>query len=335
MSVLLKQSFRLAPGADPEPIEEGIPFHEDGGDFETDLVAYKPLVDVVLAGRVHVPRGRPARFLDAQVRVGGGAHVVRVFGRRVARAKGRTVIFTDPEPFESAPIDVTHAYGGLDVWTLPQPATFVPNPHGRGFLLEGGDPDMLEVELPLLEDPQRPLRPETLLQGRVPDWRKSPVPAWFGPCPRDAWPRAAMAGMSPEQATDFEVQRRKRMQAMPEIGTAPGSLPPGSPPLLNPEFFQVAAPGLRVPGLVGGELCTLVYFHPDHPSWEFRLPTAEHRAWIGSGKDYTSMPMFVQTVEIRPDEGLLAMTWRGSAYFAGVGALADFEALEFGVEGMP
>lgn len=338
MSVLCKKTFDLVPGREPVPSEAPIEFHEEGGDFETDLVAFKPLTDIILVGKVHVPRGRSARFLDAEVRIGNRTRVVRVFGPRTAEIGkssilGRqTVRFTDPTPFESAPLDVGHAYGGVDAHSHPDPVVCRHNPHGTGFALKAGDLPR-EIPLPLLENPLRLLEPESFLAGERPDWNKVPRPAYFGFCPANSWPRSEMAGMAPEHAVDLEVQRRKAVQSMSQVGAGPGTIPPAAPPILNPEFHQRAAPGLRFSYLSGREAMVLKHFHPDHPQWTFELPGEKPTAWIGTGKETSTMDMVLQTVEIRPDEGRMALVWRGSVFYGGAAALSEFEALEFGIQG--
>jgi hypothetical protein len=333
LSILGKETFDLLPGQELTPSEIQEPLRDRDDVLESELVAYKPLTDVVLLGNVHAPRGKKARFMDFGIAVGGTVAMVRVFGKRLADLSNGQVRFTDPDPFETMPIDLSHAYGGVDATSQPGTVmAYPPNPHGRGFLVQRGEQTPQVVELPNLEDPRHPLTPETFFVGSFERWRQAPPPGAFGTFPKDTHPRRTLAGMPPDQAADAEVERRKRIQAMPEIGTGPRSHPPSASPILNPEYHQVAPPALRFPFLFGNETIVLQYFHPDNPRWEFRLPGGEpRRAWIDTGNGAETLGMVLHSVEIRPDDRKLCLVWRASAYYGGPEAMRNFTRLDFGI----
>ncbi|MBK9577376.1 MAG: DUF2169 domain-containing protein [Fibrobacterota bacterium] len=332
LSVLGKETFDLVPGEELTYADEEIPFRESDDDLESDLVAFKPMTDILLTGSVFSPRGKQALHMNVGITVNGVIYGVRVFGNRKAVVSGNSVRFSEPEPFESIPIELSRCYGGIDSTTRPQePLSFQPNPQGTGFLVSGTD-SVMELRLPNFENPNKVLTPESFLVKSFEKWREAPMPASLGPLPRDSWPRCSLAGMSPDQAADQEVERRKRIQAMPEIGAGPGTYPPAPPPILNPEYHQSAPRGLQFPILSGSEAITLHYFHPDHPSWQFQLPGGPPTAWLDTGRGADSMRMSLQTVEIRPDLGKIALTWRGSVYYGGPEAMRNFTRLDYGID---
>jgi hypothetical protein len=332
LSVLGKETFEIAPGEAPWFAEEEISFRESDEDLETDLVAFKPMTDLLLTGSVFAPRGKKAFHMDAGIAVGRCLCAVRVFGDRRAAVLGNSVRFSEAESFESMPVSLSRCYGGVDTLVRPgEPFAYPPNPHGTGFLVAGTQ-EVTEIVLPNFEDPSRLLAPDTFLLREFARWPQAPLPASLAPLPRDTHPRRTFAGVSPDQAADQEVERRKRIQSMPEVGAGNGTFPPAPPAILNPEYHQAAPPGLRFPLLSGSETINLQYFHPDHPRWDIALPGGSPVAWIDTGHGPESVRMVVQTVELRLDLGKLALTWRGSLYYGGPAAMANFTRLEYGIE---
>lgn len=70
---------------------------------ESDLIAFKPNIDVIVHGKAWASRGKPGRFFDLNLNVAGAQRALRVFGDRRVRLKTFGFEFTDPEPIESMP----------------------------------------------------------------------------------------------------------------------------------------------------------------------------------------------------------------------------------------
>ena len=106
--------------------------------------------EYLVRGKAFAPGGRAAQC-DVGVRVGGLAKTMRVFGPRLW-INGRA---SEPLPFDSVPLDWSHAYGGAD---------HVPNPQGMGRAPE--DRDGLRVHLlPQVELIGSPsLRPSAMIE---------------------------------------------------------------------------------------------------------------------------------------------------------------------------
>lgn len=166
LSVLGKRTYRFAPGKTAWIDEEQIDFVEadsfwnepghparDALRVESDLVAYKPMTDVILIGKAHVPGGKKAAHLDVGIQVGNGRKIARVFGDRKAYVTATGIGFSDPAPFSEMPLDDSRAYGGRDAKSDPgTPYSYLKNPVGRGFTVKDHPQAVQDLALPNLED---------------------------------------------------------------------------------------------------------------------------------------------------------------------------------------
>jgi hypothetical protein len=345
LSILCKRTYRFAHGmmAEPDP-EKQIPFHEkdeylDEGDplknatrAEAEIVAYKPLVDVILHASAHAPKGQKAVSLDAGLMIGAYRKLTRVFGDRKVVVQGVGIAFSAPEPFESMRLDYSRAYGGKDGRSLPGVEYSYPrNPIGKGFAIKE-DPALIQgLPLPNLEDPNHPLTPAHLVLDKYENWPRQPEPCAFGYAPRNAFPRLQQSGLSKPDQIEAEADRRMRMQDLPEIGVPGQSEPPSSMPLLNPEFFNGAPPGLKLPYLKGDETVKLRYLDPEHPAFEFRLNPERPRLALDVGEGRVEMPTALQTLEIYKATNQYTAVWRGSVKYRGPESLKLFTKFEYGV----
>ncbi|MEO7425550.1 MAG: DUF2169 domain-containing protein [Fibrobacteria bacterium] len=345
LSVLCKRTYVFANGKVAEPdASSQIPFHDidaflDEGDplknapkAEAEGIAYKPLTDVILHASAYAPRGNQANHLDVGIMVGGYRKIVRVFGNRKVVVQGMGFTFSPPEPFASMRLDYSRAYGGKDAKSLPGVEyAYAKNPLGKGFMVKN-DPALLQgMALPNLEDPNRLLTPDTLVLGKYENWGRQPDPCSFGYAPRNAFPRLAQAGLSHPDRIDAEADRRMRLQDMAEIGAAGQREPPAPMPLLNPEFFNGAPPGLKLPYLKGDETIKLRYLDPDHPAFEFKLNPEKPSPCLDVGEGRMALPATLQTLEIYKATNQYTVVWRGSVKYQGPQSLKLFTKFEFGV----
>ena len=345
LSLLCKRTYRFANGhtAEPDP-DKQIPFHEkdeflDEGDplknaarAEAEIIAYKPLTDVIVHASAHAPKGQRAAFLDVGIMVGPYRKLLRVYGDRKVVVQGMGAVFSAPEPFESMRLDYARAYGGKDGRSLPGVEYSYPrNPVGKGFLIKN-EPALLQgLALPNLEDPNRLLTPANLVLGKYEQWPKQPEPCAFGYAPRNAFPRLQQSGLAKPDQIDAEADRRMRLQDLPEIGVPGHSEPPASMPLLNPEFFNGAPPGLKLPYLKGDETVKLRYLDPDHPAFEFRLNPEQPRLVMDVGEGRMELPATLLTLEIYKATNQYTAVWRGSVKYRGPESLKLFTKFEYGV----
>lgn len=347
LSVLGKMTYRFANGKAAWPDEdEQIPFVEadeywgkgnpqtDAVRLESDLVAFKPMTDVILIGKARPPMGRKATFLDTGVQVGPARKIVRVFGNRKAYVTATGIDFTQPEPFTEMPLDYSLAYGGKDekseegvLYAYPK------NPLGKGFVIKGIPNAVQDLALPNLEDPQKLLAPANIALGRFDKWKVYPDPMAFGYSSKSFHPRYTLAGLPPEHWAQAEADRQAGLKMAKEAGTKPSTTPQQVPPMLNPQFFNGASKDLAVPHLRGDETVKLAHLDPDHPQFSFTLPGTRPKAWLDVGQGAEEMPMALHTAVIYKETNQLTLVWRGCAYYGGVEAMKEFSSFDFGVKG--
>ncbi|WCM89475.1 DUF2169 family type VI secretion system accessory protein [Acidovorax sp. NCPPB 3576] len=275
---------RVAPHGTGLPILRGDQFFDAQGmegvvRFESDLVPFKPRVDVIVNAVAYAPGGKPVAAFDAGVTVGREARVVRVFGERVWRKRlGLFPVAVEQAPALHVPVAYHLAYGGQD----PADAqAFAPaNPTGLGFSA-GLPPDGLP--LPRIE------WPDELIHAAS----DTPSPAGFGCFGRTWLPRRKLLGSyGPAE-----------WQVPGIVGRMPQSFDPAAWNCAHPRMqFSPAQvkPGTSI---------QWVHLSAQGPS-QITLPDIRpHVSWTADGKSHTVSPHF-DTVTIEPEHGHFALTWR-------------------------
>jgi hypothetical protein len=348
LSVLGKRTYRIANGKTAWYDEDGqAPFLEkdeywgklgpqaDAVKCESDLVAFKPMTDIIYIGSAHAPKGKKVVALNAGIQVGPHAKVLRVIGDRKVQVTGTGMSFGEPEAFAAMPLHYGRAYGGKDDQSDPGVAYAYPkNPVGRGFIVKDNPKALQALELPNLEDPKLLLTPANLVLQRFDRWPGYPEPAALGPTARHFHPRYTLAGLPPDERQKAEIDRQRAMRKMPEIGTSGSTQPPSPVPILNPQFYNGAGPGLCVPFLAGNEAVKLANLDPDFPRFAFTLPGERPSAWLDVGEGPEPMAMVLHTLTVEKETNRCHAVWRGCAYYRGPESMSDFTCLEYGVEDM-
>ncbi len=345
LSILCKRTYKFAHGKVAVPdAEKQIPFHEkdeflDEGDplknaprCEGEVIAFKPLTDVIVHASAYAPVGKTVAFVDAGIAVGPIRKLIRVTGDRKVIVKGVGIEFSQPEPFASMRLDYSRAYGGKDGRSLPGVEYSYPrNPVGKGFAIKN-DPALLQgLALPNLEDPNKLLTPANLVMGKYENWSKWPEPVAFGYAPRNSFPRLQQSGLSKPDQIDAEADRQMRITDMAEIGVPGQSEPPSPMPLMNPEFFNGAPPGLKLPYLKGDETIKMRFLDAANPAFEFQLNPERPRPVLDVGEGRVEMPVTLQTLEIYKATNQYTAVWRGSVKYQGPESLRLFTKFEYGV----
>ncbi len=301
--------------------------------LESDLVAYKPMTDVILLAKAYAPAGRPQKQLDVGVQVGTSRKIARVFGNRKAYVTGSGIGFTDPEPFTEMPLDYSRAYGGKDAKSEAGFSyAYLKNNVGRGFIVKNNPKAVQDLALPNIEDPQRPLSPGNLIVGAFDKWKQQPDPVGFGYTNKNFHPRFTLAGLPPDHWAEAEADRQQAMRKAPEVGAKGSPIPPSKAPMLNPQFFNGASEGMAFPYLKGDETIKLAQMDKDFPQFSFALPGVRPRAWLDAGQGPEEMGMVLHTVVIDKETNRLTLVWRGCAYYGGLESMKGFTNLEFGVK---
>ncbi len=343
LSVLAKGTYAFAHGKKCLLEKTAIPFHEkdefyDEGTpmshatkHELDQTPFKPLTDVILHACAHPPKGKQAYSLDVGVMVGTHRKVLKVFGDRKVVFKVAGFAFSDPEPFDSIRLDYSNAYGGVDKKSVPGTDFSYPkNRVGKGFVIKN-DPQALQgLLLPNLEEMDKLLTPANIVMNKFENWPKWPDPAAFGICTRNFYPRINMMGLTKRDYVDAESQRILALQSRKEVGVQGQPPPPPAMPLMNPEAYNAAPPGLKLPYLKGDEAIKMRFLDAEFPAFEFGLPGDKPQLWIDVGQGKQKMEAVLQTVEIYKETNQCTMLWRGSVQYGGPESLKHFKKFEFG-----
>ena len=250
-----------------------------GVKYPTDLVPEKGHTDIGLLGCVHSPGGRPVTGMTASIRVGRYVKRLRVIGDR--RWKQRLFIpgyhKGRPAFFVKMPITCDRLFGGTDISKKGDHASFQPNPHGTGFLVNRKH--VAGTKLPNFEDPG----------ALISTWRQKPAPATFGFAGPAAEHRSKYSG------TYDDKWKRSHAPLFPED--------------MDPRFFNSAQPGLITEGfLKGGEPVQLNHVST-RQQIEFMLPEYRINLNFRLGHEGVIKHAEMYTVVFEPEEGRFSMTW--------------------------
>jgi hypothetical protein len=251
--------------------------------FESDLVPFKPLGDVVLVGCAHPPGGQPVTHLSVGLRVGRITSLLAVFGDRTWQWRGNgTPVASAPEPFREMDLVYERAFGGIDVLG----AGYYPyNVEGVGFIAQCARESVEAVRLPNLEDPQ----------NLITSWETRPKPMATGFYGRAWMPRVRYAGKYEQPSPNPQ---------------------PWPPPNFSERFYNGAHPDLQVEGyLSGDEPVTLLNVCPDRPDVRFQLPARFPKITIvndspGSNSARAPLVPVLDTVVFVPDAGIFYEVFR-------------------------
>jgi hypothetical protein len=341
--VLVKRTYDVIPYHEAQRAERQLPLrlvdeYWDDGDPETctvrlenDVAPYKPATDVVVLGKAYPPRGKPSPEVKVSVQIGAHRKTIQVLGdRRCVFRSGKIPGFTEPEPFTEMELRYERAYGGADLKSNPEMPLYYPrNTHGRGFALRNVREVIEGLPLPNLEDPDDLLTPERVVLETPRRWNAQPLPQGLGWFQRTWYPRSSFVGSVPG-FVDLEVPMREET-----LGLVPKQqmilARRFKLPSFDVRFNNGASIGLAVPFLTGGEPVKLRHLTTDG-TLEFRLPFERPRLALDLGDGPQDLPVVLHTVQIRPDESLLELVWRGAQEYPGPDWLPEMRRLHAELE---
>lgn len=202
------------------------PWECDYGAMPGDELFYNGGVDLLIFGHAQAPQGHAVGQLELTVEVGSEfRRQVMAFGERRWVRQGNTLVPSHPDPFNSMPLSLAHAYGGKDQWdglNVPYPK----NPDGKGYYMEEKNAE--GQPLPNLEEPQ----------ALVTNWNDHPEPVGFGACPPYS---------SVRMERGFDVDENGNLRE------------------LRPTFFNAAYPGMIIPSVEVGDWVSLRGFSSSGP----------------------------------------------------------------------
>lgn len=294
--VLLKGTYALdgeggmRPAEMQRPVELADQFTGEPGRsslaYASDLAIHKTSTDIVLTGSAYPP-GASAREGEVGVQVGPARATFRVFGDREWQSALGATRMSRPKPFERIPLTYERAAGGTD--TSPSAERDhgydARNPVGVGFRSKRTRRVVDASRLPNFE------QPDALI--RTPDDTPPPAPVGFvapGWLPRmsfsGTYDAAWSATRSPLLPTDFD-----------------------------PRFFDVAPPGLTIPGRLRGNEHGAAMGVSPRGLLRFTLPALALTAEVaGNRESRTTIALNLDRVVVDGDGGLhgeIVLVWSG------------------------
>ncbi|MGE0792210.1 MAG: DUF2169 domain-containing protein, partial [Sandaracinaceae bacterium] len=323
---VVKQTYTIQHGAlvlvDPNPLQHDIWAESKQWPPGSDYWPFKAASDVVVLGHAYGTGGHKLRERAVAIRVGHSTKRVHATGTRFIEwsrdGKPRVGIASE---VDRVPLDLTHAYGGIDPNVRYEPAgslwrairrhglpagAYPRNPFGRGFVAV---PDVSrEVALPQLEDPDHRLTSENLVAHDPSLWHQQPLPWYLGWQLPATFPRAHyMGAILPLPIPEHEIIEEVRRGLMPESWRGmSGNLASRRPP--PAVYHQEAALGLTFSDLKEGTPIELMGMHPEHDTLRFALPPFP-RMEIEVGSDRRVERSRLLHVVITPDEERVEITW--------------------------
>ena len=218
---------------------------------------------------------------------------------------------------------------GWPIVTCPQ------NPVGKGFAIHNLPETIDGIDLPLIEDPARPLRPEDIPRelSSLMDQDTVVMPAGMGWFSKTWWPRTSLAGVMPHEKE--ETQRKvdehivKLDPSKPDDRAQLESLVNFEVPVMQPAYYNGAMPGLQVDKLVGDEDVHLVNLDAAGNTL-FKLPGDYPHVLLDRGRGKEPILVHLDTLVIDREDEKVTMVWRGHLPYGGFPELETY--LKFDID---
>lgn len=289
-TLMVKTAWDILPDGSCRLSDEQEPFaftdlyhgdmHHSALRYASDLVPYKPRMDVVLNATAFAPGGAPSARWEAGVdmRVVGEdapclSQRLAITGPRQWQRQRLRWVLDDPAPISRLDIRWDHAYGGTietdrDDFSQPILTAFEQNPLGQGFARADVQPRRRRpIPAPQILGPEEELK----------DPFAEAAPVGLGPIPAAWLPRRPLGGT---YDAHWEETRW-----------------PGWPEDYDFAFHNAAPRAMQVPLMVGPELeFRLTNLHPDKPEWVITLPDARLSAYCAVDGQGSFAAMALDTV---------------------------------------
>lgn len=216
------------------------------------------------------------------------------------------------------------------------PQMFCPyNPVGRGFAL-GNHPETIDgLDLPLIEDPARPLTPEQLVREphEIMD-ADGPAVAGLGIIGKGWYPRAKYVGVPPDQLESVQDRMDEYVCGLdpedPEQRQMLENTLDYAPPVFDDRWYNAAHPLQQVPHLYGDEDVVLTNMTPEGTLY-FRLPGDLPWVTVDRGSGVEVVRVRLDTAILLVDDMQAVLVWRGHVPYGGPDDLVDYPKLEFDI----
>jgi hypothetical protein len=361
--VIAKRTFQVVRGRCVEAPEqlalvEAQKPGEDGVtlDHDVDIGVHREEVDLIVRGHAYAHEGRPA--FHASIRAGRDfVRDLLVSGdRRCEYGTDGILRFSPPEPVTRVALRWENAYGGMDAVAyrrhgdplealhrqaqIPFDPRFSGhgyprNPLGKGYLTSLDREAVLECQLPNLEDPACPLRPDRLTWNGIRAWPLAPQVAATEFLPYGFFPRSAWAAL-PLMPYDVRIARPEdffevRAGILRPAGVA---LEPGAhfETRFDPRVAQSAPPSMRLPRVAPDETFELTHLHAAWAVWTFQLPGEVPTVYARlPGAQTERLTPEIRTVMIEPDLDRVTVVWVAARELAAPLPDAQIDQIEHAV----
>lgn len=339
-SVLVKRTYDIDPGLPLRRAEKDRPLalidvYYDHGDAETstvmeesEIIACKPMTDVVFIGKAYAPDGKAVQSMDAGLQVdGAGRKLIRVIGdRKCGHRVGYAPTVSEPRPFTSMPVRYDLAYGGRDLHSFPDtPAWYPRNHRGKGYAVRNIKAVVQNLALPNIEDPLDLLTPERIVTEEPEGWRLAPLPQGLGWYQKTWYPRTFFCGVLPPYLAPGSLTKEEHMGLLPKDHVALWLK--RKIPAFQQRFHCGASLGLSFPHLKGGETVRLRGLTPDG-LLHFTLPAAPPSISLDIGLPPHPMDPVMHSVAIRGEDRQVDIVWRASRPYPGMDWLPEMKTLK-------
>ncbi|HVP47639.1 MAG TPA: DUF2169 domain-containing protein [Bryobacteraceae bacterium] len=355
IGIVFKRTYVLSHGQPCRPADEQIPLDPEGAFHEPiaegvapsykslpEIIALKTGTDVVV--QANACSRQPVKLMRVALRIGQHVHEAAVFGRRFCHWRNGTIVFSDPEPFESLPLRYENAYGGRDLVfeqavaaevkqrmapneyrqmkstagafvQANHPLMYPRNRFGKGYIIENRQEAVEGRELPNLERPGDRLTPERIVLGNPFDWDKQPIPIGFDFLDPMSFPRTAMLGFPPPSTREISAAREAVAGMVPPDfyrGSIFTTSPDKISEIVHADAGRCASLGLRFPFLRGDEQMVLSGMDAAIPDFIVQLP-GEVPAFGLQSPDgsFSQVPQELHTVFIDVPRRILTLIWAG------------------------
>jgi hypothetical protein len=287
---------------------------------EMDVIPVKRTTDVIVHASAY---GGGARGCTASVEVGTRKVVYKVVGDRrcIYRGPG-SILFSEPEPFDTIPICFENAYGGIDeTAAVPaqktlmdffrrHPGAYPRNTVGRGYIITESREGVEALQLPNVEHPDQLLTSENLIVGAPENWWRQPLPwscDWFD----KAWyPRSSFLAGPPRDTPIDDREFAEVRLGWVEAGQRANADRKSLEDMVDGRYFDAASPSLIVPFLRSDERVQLTGM-TQSGRLVVQLPGARPRMEVRfERKNYDLSPALNRLV-ISVDEERLSIVWHG------------------------
>ncbi|NUN14955.1 MAG: DUF2169 domain-containing protein [Myxococcales bacterium] len=216
------------------------------------------------------------------------------------------------------------------------PKVYYPyNPVGKGFSVSYDRQILDELPLPLIENPDRPLRPSDIVRDITRLLEPiDPLPFGFGWVGRGWYPRAKYCGVYPEDAENAQDQvdkfacgldpedskQRKMLENMLDY----------SYPLFDDAWYNGATTEFQVPSLDGDEEILIKNMNKTGTLF-CRLPGDMPYVTVDRGKGPEPISLMLDTLCVRTDDLQVILVWRGHLKYSGPDELVDYPYIRLNV----